>query len=202
MPIAKPNSSVRLNVPARAASAKQLFSVPVPFVSQEPNRYQNLCWAACGTMILRYWARILRDEKFNVKLSNVVSGTQEWLGKPNCTPAKCDKDLEPWLVYDAFGFGYDRVKNLPLAPDNVEELIRAEIPIEVYWKWNGGPGGHVVLIVGLYEDGDLQIFDPNKTYNPPQSGDKLSYDQVLCAVHNRGSWQDTLTNFVPPGRGG
>ena len=164
--------------------------MPVPFVSQEPNQYRNLCWAACGAMILRY-------KNFNVQLSDVVFRTQEWLGNPNCTPARCDEDLEPWLVYKAFGFGYDRVRDLPLAPDNVEQLVRARIPIEVYWKWNNG-GGHVVLIVGLYADGDLQIFDPEKSYNPPQSGDKLPYDEVLCAVGNRGSWQDTLTNFVPP----
>jgi hypothetical protein len=153
----------------------------VPFISQNP--YRELCWAACGAMVLSY------KKKVNVSLADAVSTT---LGS-SCTPATCNFAEELDLVYTKNKFVCDN-KPITLGRQGVRDLIDAEQPVQVYWQWNnGGDGtpGHTVLIVGYRADGHQLVYNSLE-----QGGDWLSFGNV-CDANGEGTWQATLSNFFP-----
>jgi hypothetical protein len=55
-------------------------------------------------------------------------------------------------------------------------------------------GSHVALIVGIWTDGDLKVFDP---YFGPD--DKVTYDFV-CQARKYGKWEGTYYGFEAPAR--
>lgn len=154
--------------------------LPVPFVSQQP--YKDLCWAACGAMILKYY-------KVSTTLGEIASKV---LGL-NCNvqpiPTVCDTVAWPEDLYGAYGFSCQTAGGA-LSPQAVRAWIANLQPIQPYFQWNDDEGNHTVVIVGSYANGDLLVYDPLAGII------RQTYQSVLYAL-GRGTWQDTWYNIRP-----
>jgi hypothetical protein len=172
MPLSEANP-IPIGTPKKDGAHDMFLSVP--FVSQRP--YKNLSWAACGTMVLKF-------NHVDVSLSEITSKT---LGL-DCSgmPPPCDTMALPENVYKTYGFGC-QVVEAPLSPQSVKACIANMQPVQVYFQWQDG-SGHVVLITGYYENGDLLVHDPLRGTG------RQTYRAVFYA-YNRGTWQRTLYNF-------
>jgi hypothetical protein len=172
MPLFEVNA-IPIGAPEKAGTHDMFLSVP--FISQRP--YKNLSWAACGAMVLKF-------NHVDVSLSEIASKT---LGC-GCSgmPPPCDITPLPEDVYKAYGLGC-QVIEAPLSPQSVKSCIASMQPVQVYFQWKDG-SGHVVLIVGSYESGDLLVHDPLR------GAGRQAYQSVFYA-YNHGTWQRTLCNF-------
>jgi hypothetical protein len=124
--------------------------------------------------------------------------------QPTCCadPSVCDDGAWPEPAYAHLGITIDA--DVPSPPSNSERVlaldeIRHEItarrrPIEVLYKWNTH-GAHVVLITGVYDNGQLEVLDPWFGTESP-----VSYDYVRTA-RGLGRWAGTYSGFNlrPPG---
>jgi hypothetical protein len=150
--------------------------LPVPYMRQQQT---NWCWAACCEMVFQFNA---------VTVQQCDMATAQFGGKCCAAPSSsvCNQGNWPEYVYPRYGFHYTR-GNAPFTSAAVQAEINAGRPVEVYYAWNGG-GAHVALIVGFYDNGDLEVSDP--WYG---SG-RRTYAAVLAA-YNLGAWTITYSNL-------
>lgn len=146
----------------------------------------NWCWAACAKMVFDYF-EINEDRQCEI--------AETVFAPKSCCNSRtsCDKAYWASLVFDAYSFAY-RFKNSALSFQEVDQEIKADRPVEVYWKWNAGNrnSGHLVIVSGTYPPtsggvGSLHVADPRKN----ASMDRMDYDEVLTA-ENKGAWTETL----------
>jgi hypothetical protein len=152
--------------------------LPVRYVKQQP--FQNLCWAACGQMVLEY--------EGVAPFGRLCELTTKIFG-PHCCADEdsCDNEESPETLYDAFGFSYEKLGN-PMSERSVKEWIRAKYPVQTYFEYSQG-GAHTALIVGFLTGGRYLVYDP-------RWGDGVCSYEDLLAVYGMGSWEDTWFNIV------
>jgi hypothetical protein len=159
--------------------------LPVPYVTQQP--YKNLCWAACGAMILQYY------HTSGSALADVVSKMFGAKCEAQPIPGTCDSTAWPQELYAAYGYTCQSAGG-PLTPQSVQAWITNTQPVQPYFQWNDDEGNHTILIVGWYANEpniDLLVFDPLAGIG------RQSYQMVLHAG-GKGTWQDTWYNIRPP----
>jgi hypothetical protein len=159
--------------------------LPVTFVSQRP--YKNLCWAACGSMILQYYSTA------NSGLTDIVTTVLGSACKGEPVPGICDIARWPQDMYAAYGYScqYDYAQP---TPQFVQAWINNTQPIQPYYQWDSGEGNHTVLIVGWYANEpviDLLVYDPLAGIG------RQSFD-LATQGGGPGSWQGTWYDIRPP----
>ncbi|MBI3467661.1 MAG: hypothetical protein HY000_32025 [Planctomycetes bacterium] len=162
-------AAVPLPPPSAVPTAPHIL--PVSVVFQEETRW---CWAACCEMLFKYF-NFSNDSKCQIA-SNVFS-------QSCCTnPASCNLGQLASHVFWHFSFPF-QPKDDDLAESEVHDEIAADRPVEVLWRWNGGFDAHLVLIIGVYPTGDLEIIDPREYYGQ----NRFSYEAVQDA-DGLGEW--------------
>jgi hypothetical protein len=153
-------------------------TLPVPYVSQEP--YDNLCWAACCSMVF---------QKFGLSTVALCSLATEAFGRDCCSSPdpSCDNTHWPDDIFESRSFSHQRGGPLTLA--NILYEINAGRPVCAVFEWQGG-GGHMIAICGYYPNGDVLIKDPM------YGEGRVSLDFV-AAAYNRGEWSDSYYNLSP-----
>jgi len=166
-------------IPSPAARSSGDLLLPIDFVSQRP--YRNLCWAACGSMVLQY---------YHVANSSLLEVASRVLGH-DCTasPSGCDTAIWPETMYQSYNFSCDKAAG-PLTPHSIRAFISALQPVQPYLQWADDEGNHTILIIGSYSNGDVYVLDPWWGVG------RQSYQSVLYA-YNRGTWQATWCNIRP-----
>jgi len=158
-------------------------TLPVPYVSQET--YQNLCWAACCSMVF---------QRFGLRAVPLCSLASEACGKDCCSAPdqSCDKSQWPDAIFQRHFFSY--VPGGPLGLANILYEINAGRPVCAVLQWEDGAGddigGHMITICGYYPNGDVLIKDPM------YGEGRVSLDYVSTA-YNRGEWSDSYYNLSP-----
>ncbi len=158
------------------------IELPINFIGQGEAR--NLCWAACGAMIF---------EASGHGEATVCQVTSAVFGYDCCNTSICDVPYWPQAMYDHFQFTYEMAGG-PLTAQALNAWIGAGWPIQVYYQWRDSAGedagSHTALIVGLYSNGDLLVFDPEwgiarKTWND------------IYNAYNMGYWRETWYYMRP-----
>jgi len=187
--VAPRNGTEIVSAPGAAPPA----SLPINYVSQRPQA--NWCWAACTVMVANYLGAKDPDADGTPKMCHLASLLH---GLPNCCadPSSCDMGAWPELAYAHLGIVHS--PEVPSPPINSErvltvEQIRQQIvenrrPVEVLYKWNTH-GAHVVLITGIYDDGQIEVLDPWFGIESP-----VTYDYVRGA-RGMGRWAGTYSDF-------
>ena len=162
----------RIPVPVPGDGAPGTLNVT--YVKQEQD---NWCWAACCQMVfglLNFTVNggalrqcDMASSQFNASCCNSPSSSV------------CDQGCWPENAYNFYGINFIKT-NSALSPAGVKAEIDAGRPAEVYFAWTNG-GAHVALVVGYYENGDLEVYDPY--YGPSRH----AYSDLLSA-YSMGSW--------------
>jgi Papain-like cysteine protease AvrRpt2 len=162
-------------IPVPMAAATPPRMLPVQFVKQEQD---NWCWAACSEMLFG----LLGFTVNGTVLHQCDLASAQFHGNCCAAPGSsvCNQGCWPENVYNFYGINYSRVE-YPLPTSGVQTEINGGRPVEVYLAWSGGTAAHVVLIVGYYDDGELEIYDP---YDGPS---RHPYSDVVKAF-NKGAW--------------
>ena len=185
-----------------APGAAPLESLGINYVTQRPQA--NWCWAACSVMVAGYLGA--RDPDFGNGALSMCHLASLAHNLPNCCadPSSCDLGAWPEVAYVHLSIAHN--PDVPSPPSNSERVltldeIRQQIvgnrrPVEVLYKWKSH-GAHVVLITGIYADGQIEVLDPWFGIESP-----VSYDYVVNA-RGMGRWAGTYSDFQPaPGSGG
>jgi hypothetical protein len=165
-----------ITIPSVPQHGENDQDLTVPFVAQQP--YKNLCWAACGAMVLQYYFE-------DVEITDVAG---KMFG--NCTgmPTRCDQPAWPDEMYKAYGFGCQIVEQA-LTLQAVRAWIANTQPVQAYYQW-WDDTGHTVLIVGCSADDDWLL-----VYDPLWGIGWQSYQTVLQGSGRGGTWQRTWCNI-------
>lgn len=177
-----------------APGAAPLQSLGIKYVSQRPQA--NWCWAACTVMVASHLGAkdpdLGNSPPAMCHLAGVVHGLQTCCADPS----SCDMGAWPEPAYAHLGITYN--PDVPSPPVNSErtltvEEIRKQIvdnrrPVEVLYKWNTH-GAHVVLITGVYDDGQIEVLDPWFGIESP-----VSYDYVRGG-RGMGRWAGSYSDF-------
>lgn len=186
-----PGQGARIVSPPGAAPVE---SLGIPYVSQRPQA--NWCWAACTVMVANHIGvtegGLGGSPPTMCRLASAVHNL------PNCCtdPEPCDTGAWPEVAYQEVGITYD--PDIPSPPTNSEtalteqeiahEILVNRRPVEVMYKWNTH-GAHVVLITGVYANGDLEVLDPWFGIESP-----VSYEYVRNG-RGMGRWAGTYRGF-------
>lgn len=186
-----PGTGVRIVAPPGAKSTPAK-SVSTNFVDQRP--YNNWCWAACSVMI---FDSLSVNDPLTGNLPRMCD-LASFIHAKDCCSAEyieaCDVGAWPNRVFDKYAVFH----NQDAPPDHFRTLtleqIKAEIdagrPIEILYQWSENRGAHVALVVGYYEDGNLDVFDPWFGW---ESNVTLEY--VQKARYIGGAWAASYFNF-------
>jgi hypothetical protein len=168
--------------PDRAAWGKSL-SVPERSQLSDPNG-RDWCSPTSVSMVLAYWAAVLKRPELNMELSEVAAGVYDknWPGTGN------------WPFNTAFAGKFDGLRACVTRLADIAELevfIDAGIPPVcsvsyqlLHGKAGGANNGHLVVCAGFTEQGDLVINDPWANF---QKGDKVR--QVIARQDFAKAWQ-------------
>jgi hypothetical protein len=206
MPIVEGNP---IPITASSQSRPDEHRLRIDFITQYPS--QNLCWAACGAMVINYKGENYRNGA-NLTLLRVVADMQG----PDCVPggasivrkSKCDCARKIMDVYVAYTFlpashidsSCNDNEYFNPTPDlllSIVEAIKGDQPVQVHWQWKNG-SGHTILIVGYRGAGDLPVNEPNLLIYDPlhKTGEDnwLSFNDVINAT-GKGQWVGWYSNF-------
>jgi hypothetical protein len=68
------------------------------------------------------------------------------------------------------------------------EIHDAKRPVQALWEWKDNSGAHVVLIIGVYPTGELEIIDPLCGQG------RFTFTEVQTA-NSRGKWTYSYFKF-------
>jgi hypothetical protein len=177
-----------------APGAAPLESLAIRYVSQRPQA--NWCWAACCVMVASHLRANDPDLGGPPTMCHLAGFVHN---QPNCCadPSVCDDGAWPEPAYAHLGIQLD--PDVPSPPVNSgrvltldeirDEIVNHRRPVEVLYKWSTH-GAHVVLISGIYADGQLEVLDPWFNIESP-----VSYDYVRTA-RGLGRWEGTYRRFA------
>jgi hypothetical protein len=177
---------------APGAAPAKLDALGVSYLSQRPQA--NWCWAACAVMVGKYFQVRDPDLGGGPTMCHLASIAHD---NPNCCadPSQCDVGSWPDAVYRHLRISFDADVPSPpvnsdtaLTPSQIRSEIAGRRPIEVLYRWST-QGSHVVLITGVYSDGQLQVYDPWFGVESP-----VTYDYVLKA-RGMGRWAGSYFGF-------
>jgi hypothetical protein len=163
-------------LPPPAGASAQLN---VAYIEQEQD---NWCWAACCEMVFNF------NGVNNVRQCDMSSA--QFGGDCCASPSSsaCNQGNWPENTYGHYAFNCTK-NSVALSLAAVQAEIDSNRPVEVYYAWTGG-GAHVALVIGYYDNGDLEVFDPWSSYGPG----RRPYSYVLSA-YGMGSWTLTYSNL-------
>jgi hypothetical protein len=168
IPALPPPAAFALAPPGAAASM-----LPIPYAQQQAD---NWCWAACCEMVFSQVPAL-------DPLTQCALAEEQFQGGCCQVPvsAACDQPNWPDAVYNRHQFSFVREPRA-LSFNEVKSEIDAKRPVEVYYAWSAA-GAHVAVIIGYYENGDVEVYDPWKDYGPG----RRAFDFVVSA-YGLGSW--------------
>jgi hypothetical protein len=174
------------------AAPRQLL--PITYVRQEQSEW---CWAACCQMVFAMNGKTNADGTpiTQEQMASAMFGVN--CAGANGSSAACDKGCYPNQAYAYYSFACTQAMGAlpatPAAGGNGGPTCTGEIdagrPVEVYYLWTQG-NTHVALLVGYYDNGDFEVFDP--LYGEASH----SYQEVLTA-YGRGSWAASYSGIGP-----
>ena len=162
-------------LPAPAA-APTFRLLPIVLVRQQQT---NWCWAACCEMVFAHKGVLW------IYQCNIVS---RQFNANCCThpyPKVCNKPEWPDQAYVDWGITFTRL-NSQLSFADLQSAIDNGNPVEVYFVWQGSVAAHVALVVGWYDNGDVQVNDPWRGVL------RIGYVDLQIA-YGLGTWLETYT---------
>jgi Papain-like cysteine protease AvrRpt2 len=165
--------------------------LPVPRITQEKNRW---CWAASADMVADYYRNPeLTQCNFANKLLDRTDCCKDKLETCNegCTAEDVAEVYQQFNIESHFTEGQ-------VSPERLVAEIDADRPVQVGFRWRGGPGGHVVIVTGHGRDQQGVFFgvnDPLDKYHEMTNG-KVYYDSLKDA-YGLGEWAWTWTGIQP-----
>jgi hypothetical protein len=146
------------------------------------------CWAACAMMGGHYY------KTNDCQQSDVVAARH--LALANGSPSANDGSVEEALdaVEVSRSWRHVGVTTTMLSGEipwlDIKKEIDAMRIVQIGWRWAGGAGAHLVLVVGYEEHRDgaqwVYVHDPQRT----SGGDRLRYSE-LQAAKGHGVWTST-----------
>jgi hypothetical protein len=177
-------------MPLRVTNGKAITPAPpplgarvlnVPWVKQEQTQW---CWAACAWMVTHFYGNSTVRQCDFVNwlfgLSDCCSAGSTSLCNRACAVADVCR------VYNAFGVQcYSGSGTISQGAIQLE--IDQSRPFEPGIAWTGG-GGHVVIVLGYYDDGKVHV-------NDPWYGQGAIPYADLVNAYGLGTWFWTFTNL-------
>jgi Papain-like cysteine protease AvrRpt2 len=134
----------------------------------EPQRSQNLCWAAVAASLANFLSRALPDQQVDqLTVVERTLGLGAGACKSNNPPPECDSQCALADALRQLGILADR------GPDDrasvrtfaeVKAQIDAGLPLGVEIGWETG-GNHFIAIVGYTDEGSLLVADPSTDFD-------------------------------------
>jgi hypothetical protein len=166
------------------ADTSQSKILPIRFYKQLAD---NWCWAACCQMFLRYRKKSDPIRQCHMATALNAAGDQ-CCG--NVLSAACDSPQTPQNAFQKYGVTF-----VPVAGAQSLAQVQAEInqgrPVEIHYQWLGF-GAHVVMVVGFYDDGTVEVFDPLDTL---ASQHRRAFSSVASA-YSQGFWVATYKGLT------
>lgn len=149
--------------------------------SQETNMW---CWAASGEMIMKFLGtNVTQCDQVNQRY-----GERECCNTPK--PSKCVKG--GWPEFFSNGFAHSRTVSSALSWEQIiDQIYVRKSPIAFTWRWEGGGGGHMMVLYGYALVGGekyVVIHDPW----PPNQGvaEKIITYDAYVSGNNYSHWDD------------
>jgi hypothetical protein len=176
----------RVKIPVAPLEFGALTSLDMKLILQEVS---NWCWAACMQMTLMF------DDPASTKRQCEFANSAFNLGSSceNPTSTMCNKPLPIFQVAAEWSkLGYNSSFSVTaLTFDEIKKEIGDNgRPVECGLLWTKG-GGHAVLIVGFFEEGDNQWVDIN---DPTFKFRRITFDELLQA-YGLGKWVKSWTGI-------
>jgi hypothetical protein len=161
-----------VNVPP--ASGTAIPSVPpsvtaphmLPVTYQSQLRQSNWCWAPCCVMVASAFNAVDPDLRVPPTMCHLAEVLLAITCCSSPVPASCDKGAWPDPAYQHLHINSNPDVPSPptasttvLTPDQIRQELRNGRPVEVLYQWTTG-NSHLALIVGWYDDGAFQVYDP------------------------------------------
>lgn len=212
-------STRRATRSTRDITAAPQFSNPLGLQRIMQGNRTSWCWAACGTMLVRYLGstehRRICDlvhfvrERLHAETDGLDCCSSNVDNIPECIETTCasveeiDTLLRDFLELDCQRTGL-------IGRDALKQEIDAGRPVQVAFEWDGSTAndvsGHVILVEGWVpvpqDDGSTEdffiILDPFQDYWPdegPPLDSRVSYDSLTVAYNDGGQWLHTWTGL-------
>ncbi|MBN2223701.1 MAG: C39 family peptidase [Deltaproteobacteria bacterium] len=127
-----------------------------------PQETEMWCWAASAEMVMDYLGK---------DIPQCIQANDRFIRRDCCqnpTPIPCVQG--GWPQFEKYGFSYDKTNNTALSWDEIKSQIDdLKSPFCFSWLWNGGGGGHMMVVVGYRTANGknyVEIIDPY----PPHVG--------------------------------
>ncbi len=174
---------------ALASRTPAMPSLPIEFISQAP--YQNLCWAACCTMVTKAVHDFFPEQGSGLPVT-LADVAREVIATGKCTPqGQMELDQPCWpdcAIFELINETCERLDKFMELELLCQEILDNLRPVMIYIEFNGGQVAHVVLLVGCdRQNGSFLVYDPKvgrctKGYNELFSIDGGNWTRTFYRV--------------------